>query len=193
MNCELVLLWALSRSRRFAVSPSRRFDLLPTCPPVDRCHLSLAQDMTQEEFETLIKEIREEDPDQLSSEFLVREDPLNEDKISRFEQKAGFTFPEEYRYFLKKFGAGEIGTVTVLSPDPESQFSMWDGKDEFNRENGCPFAEDSDGNYYAFLVENGVCSKDVWVAEQGAGGDLSYTEFEDFFEFIAEVGFGVDS
>ncbi len=69
--------------------------------------------------------------------------------------------------------------------------SMWDGKEEFNRETGCPFAEDSDGNFYAFLVENGVCSKDV-VAEQGAGGDLSYTDYEDFFEFVAEVGFGVD-
>jgi ABC-type Zn2+ transport system substrate-binding protein/surface adhesin len=148
--------------------------------------------MTQEDFDNLINEIREEDPDQLSSEFLVREDPIKEEQIVKFEQKAGFKFPEEYRYFVKKYGAGEIGTITVLSPDPESQFSMWDGKEEFNRETGCPFAEDSDGNFYAFLVENGVCSKDVWVAEQGAGGDLSYTDYEDFFEFVGEVGFGVD-
>jgi hypothetical protein len=151
-----------------------------------------SKDMTQEDFDNLIKEIREEDPDQLSSEFLVREDPLPEEKLAKFEQKAGFKFPEEYRYFLKKFGAGEIGTVTILSPDPESQFSMWDGKEEFNRETGFPFAEDSDGIFYAFLVENGVCSKDVWAAEQGASGDLSYTDYEDFFEFVAEVGFGVD-
>ena len=149
--------------------------------------------MTQEDFDSLIKEIREEDPDQLSSEFLVREEPFKEEKIEKFERSAGFRFPEEYRYFLRKFGAGEIGTVTVLSPDPESQFSMWNGKDEFDRDTGFPFAEDSDGNFYAFLVENGTCSKDVWVAEQGAGGDLSFTDYEDFFEFVAEVGFGVDS
>src|SRR6201987_5897425 len=111
--------------------------------------------MTQEDFDNLINEIREEDPDQLSSEFLVREEPIKEEQIVKFEQKAGFKFPEEYRYFVKKYGAGEIGTITVLSPDPESQFSMWDGKEEFNRETGCPFAEDSDGNFYAFLVETG--------------------------------------
>ncbi|HXC61621.1 MAG TPA: SMI1/KNR4 family protein, partial [Nitrospiria bacterium] len=92
--------------------------------------------MTQEDFDNLINEIREEDPDQLSSEFLVREDPIKEEGIVKFEQKAGFKFPEEYRYFVKKYGAGEIGTITVLSPDPESQFSMWDGKEEFNRETG---------------------------------------------------------
>jgi hypothetical protein len=148
--------------------------------------------MTQEEFDDLIKEIREEDPEQLSSDYLVREEPLKEETLAKLEKKAGFRFPEEYRYFLKKFGAGEIGTVTVLSPDPESQFSMWDGREEFNRETGVPFAEDGNGNYYAFLVENNACSKDVWVAEAGAGGDLTYTDHEDFFEFIAVVGFGVD-
>jgi SUKH superfamily protein len=170
------------------LAPNQRFDL----PLKGKVPLVPSTDMTQEDFDNLIKEIREEDPDQLSSEFLVREEPLSEEKLAKFEQKAGFQFPEEYRYFLKKFGAGEIGTVTILSPDPESQFSMWDGKEEFNRETGFPFAEDSDGIFYAFLVENGVCSKDVWAAEQGASGDLSYTDYEDFFEFVAEVGFGVD-
>jgi hypothetical protein len=149
--------------------------------------------MTQEEFEDLIKEIREEDPDQLSSEYLVRENPLKEEVVARFESKAGFTFPEEYRYFLKKYGAGEIGTVTVLSPDPDSQFAFSMGDDEPDRKGGFSFAQDSDGNVYAFLVENNVCSKDVWVAERGGHGDLTYTDYEDFFEFVAEVGFGVDS
>jgi SMI1-KNR4 cell-wall len=149
--------------------------------------------MTQEEFEDLIKEIREEDPDQLSSEYLVRDNPLKDEVLARFEKKAGFTFPEEYRYFLKRYGAGEIGTVTVLSPDSESQFALSPTDDEPVRKGSVSFAQDSDGNAYAFLVENNVCSKDVWVAERGGHGDLTYTDYEDFFEFVAEVGFGVDS
>ena len=56
-------------------------------------------DMTQEDFDNLIKEIREEDPDQLSSEFLVREDPLPEEKLGKFEQKAGFQFPKSIVIF----------------------------------------------------------------------------------------------
>jgi hypothetical protein len=74
--------------------------------------------MTQEDFDNLINEIREEDPDQLSSEFLVREDPIKEEQIVKYEQKAGFKFPEEYRCLGKNYGAGEIGPITVLSPDP---------------------------------------------------------------------------
>jgi hypothetical protein len=148
--------------------------------------------MTQEEFDDLIKEIREEDPEQLNSDYLVREGAVKEELLIALEKKAGFNLPEEYRYFLKRFGAGEIGTVTVLSPDPESQFSMWNGRDEFDREFGVPFAEDSNGNYYAFLVENNLCSKDVWVAERNNRGDLTSTDYGDFFDFIAAVGFGVD-
>src|SRR6202007_1181990 len=87
--------------------------------------------MTQDEFDDLIQEIREEDPEQLDSEFFIRDKPLKEDKILKLEQKAGFTLPEEYRNFLKRFGAGDIGTITVLSPDPESDFSFWKGQEPF--------------------------------------------------------------
>ena len=83
--------------------------------------------MTQDEFDDLIQEIREEDPEQLDSEFFVRDKALKEDKLAKLEQKARFTLPEEYRNFLKRFGAGDIGTITVLSPDPESDFSLWKG------------------------------------------------------------------
>ena len=124
--------------------------------------------MTQEDFDNLIEEIREEDPISSAPNSWSGRSPT-EEKLANFEQKAGFQFPEEYRHFLKKFGCGEIGTVTILSPDPESQFSMWDGKEEFNRETGFPFAEDSDGNFYAFLVENGNLFKRRLGRRTGSG------------------------
>jgi len=58
--------------------------------------------MTQDEFDDLIQEIREEDSEQLDSEFFIRDKALKEDKLLKIEQKAGFTFPEEYRNFLKR-------------------------------------------------------------------------------------------
>ena len=61
--------------------------------------------MTQDEFDDLIQEIREEDPEQLDSEFFVRDKAFKEDKLAKLEQKARFTLPEEYRNFLKRFGA----------------------------------------------------------------------------------------
>jgi hypothetical protein len=53
--------------------------------------------MSQDEFDDLIAEIKEEDPEQLDSEFLVRDKPLKEDKLTKLEKQAGFTLSEEYR------------------------------------------------------------------------------------------------
>ena len=69
--------------------------------------------MTQDEFDDLIQEIREEDPEQLDSEFFIRDKPMKEDKLGKLEQRAGFTLPEEYRNFIKRFGAGDIGAPEI--------------------------------------------------------------------------------
>ena len=103
--------------------------------------------MTQDEFDDLIQEIREEDPEQLESEFFIRDKPLKEDKLAKLEQKAGFTLPEEYRNFLKRFGAGDIGTITVLSPDPESDFSLWKGEEPFEKVSWVPVVDDGKSNF----------------------------------------------
>jgi hypothetical protein len=51
--------------------------------------------MTQDEFDDLIQEIREEDPEQLDSEFFVRDKALREDKLAKLEQKS--KFPQTFR------------------------------------------------------------------------------------------------
>src|ERR1700729_1747459 len=115
--------------------------------------------MTQDEFDELIQEIREEDPEQLDSEFFVRDKPLKEDKLAKLEQKAGFVLPEEYRSFLKRFGDGDIGTINVLSPDPESVFSLWKGEEPFDKVSWVPVVDDGKSNFYGFVVESRVCSR----------------------------------
>jgi SMI1 / KNR4 family (SUKH-1) len=148
--------------------------------------------MTQDEFDDLIQEIREEDPEQLDSEFFIRDKALREEKLLKIEQKAGFTFPDEYRNFLKRFGAGDIGTITVLSPDPESDFSLWKGQEPFEKVRWVPVVDDGKSNYYGFVVENGVCSREVWFADQDLGYELAGTNYDDFYELISTEAFGVD-
>jgi SMI1/KNR4 family protein SUKH-1 len=149
--------------------------------------------MTQDEFDDLIQEIREEDPEQLDSEFFVRDKPLKEDKVAKLEQKAGFTLPEEYRNFLKRFGAGDIGTITVLSLDPESDFSLWKNQEPFEKVNWIPVVDDGKSNFYGLVVENGACSREIWFADQDLGYELSGTDYEDFYQLIATEAFGVDT
>ena len=49
--------------------------------------------MTQDEFDDLIQEIREEDPEQLDSEFFVRDKALREDKLAKLEQRRDLHCP----------------------------------------------------------------------------------------------------
>jgi len=149
--------------------------------------------MTQDEFDDLIQEVREEDPEQLDSEFFIRDKPLKEDKLAKLEQKARFNLPEEYRNFIKRFGAGDIGTITVFSPDPESDFSLWKGQEPFEKLTWVPVVDDGKSNFYGFVVQGDVCSREVWFADQDLGYELSGTDYEDFYQLIATEAFGVDT
>jgi SMI1/KNR4 family protein SUKH-1 len=148
--------------------------------------------MSQDEFDDLIAEIKEEDPEQLDSEFLVRDKPLKEDKLSKLEKQSGFTLSEEYRNHLKRFGAGDIGTITVLSPDPHSDFSLWKGEEPFEKRSWIPVVDDGKNNYYALVVEGGVCSREIWFADHELGYELSSSTYNDFYELIASEAFGVE-
>src|ERR1700730_6900799 len=145
--------------------------------------------MTQDEFDDLIQEIREEDPEQLESEFFIRDKALKEDKLGKLEQKAGFTLPEEYRNFLKRFGAGDIGTITVLSLDPESDFSLWKGEEPFEKVSWVPVVQGGKSNFYRFVIEAGACSREVLFADQDLGYELSGADDQDFYQHIAAEAF----
>lgn len=55
-----------------------------------------------------------------------------------------------------------------------------------NRE--CAFlgVVDIDSDFYGFLIEQGICSNDIWCADK-----LDYTEYPDFFDFLARVALGI--
>jgi len=44
--------------------------------------------------------------------------PLTLAELVRIERQRGTRFPAFYKEFLSTYGAGEFGSVTVLSPDP---------------------------------------------------------------------------
>lgn len=41
------------------------------------------------------------------------------EKIAEYENKIGLNFPETYRWFLREYGAGGIGSVDILGIDPD--------------------------------------------------------------------------
>jgi hypothetical protein len=48
-----------------------------------------------------------------------------------------------------------------------------------------------DSNYYGFLVEQGVCSNDIWNADHDFGYQIGDADYPDFFDFLAKVALNV--
>jgi hypothetical protein len=48
-----------------------------------------------------------------------------------------------------------------------------------------------DSDYYGFLIEQGVCSNDIWYADHELGYEIDYTKHPDFFDFLAKVALGI--
>ena len=87
------------------------------------------------------------------------------------------------------YGAGEFGSVDVLSPDPESGFPIWETTSRLeNRECNFMGVVELDPDYFGFLIEHGVCSNDIWRADHELAYDIISTDYPDFFDFLAKWG-----
>ena len=76
--------------------------------------------MTSEEFHALVEQHTYE-----AGEY-DEDAPLTLAQLARLERQKGIRFAAFYKEFLSMYGAGEFGSVTVLSPDPESGFPIWE-------------------------------------------------------------------
>ena len=76
--------------------------------------------MTSEDFHALVEQYTYEPGDYNESV------PLTFAQLARLERQKGIRFPAFYKEFLSMYGAGEFGCVTVLSPNPESGFPIWE-------------------------------------------------------------------
>jgi predicted N-acyltransferase len=45
-----------------------------------------------------------------------------------------------------------------------------------------------DSNYYGFLIEHGVCSNDIWIADHDFGYQICNAGYSDFFDFLPRLG-----
>ena len=142
--------------------------------------------MTSEEFHDLVeantKDSGEGDNDS----------PLTLAQFAQLERQKGIQFPDAYKEFLSTYGAGDFGSVTVLSPDPKSEFKIWETTASLETRN-CGFVGvvDIDSDYYGFLIEQGVCSNDIWTVDHEFGYEIDYREYPDFFDFLARVALGI--
>jgi SMI1-KNR4 cell-wall len=123
---------------------------------------------------------------------LAASDPPATDKaISELEKIIGFALSSTYRAFLREFGGGEYGLVTIFSANLGSEFYLGAKIVETNGylpANLMPFSDDFAGGLYVLKVTNGQAHEPVMYWNEDGG--LLPTEFGDVLEFIARYAFG---
>jgi hypothetical protein len=109
----LILLKALCPQRGGATDPQILIKSLPR----DHRASNFAR-MSSQEFHALLDEYAWE------SEVDRRDLPLTLARLAEFERQKGVKFPAFYKETLSMYGAADFGSITVLSPDPDSQFRI---------------------------------------------------------------------
>jgi hypothetical protein len=142
--------------------------------------------MTSEEFHALVEAYSEPGPEGDGDQ------PLTLARIAEVERERGIKFPTFYKEFLSRYGAGYFADVLVLSPDPKSQFPCWETSGQVkNRECNFMGVIEYESDYYGFLIEQGVCSNDIWHADHDFGYDIDESPYTDFIDVLAKLGLGI--
>ena len=142
--------------------------------------------MTSQQFHALVEERSDEYGENDG------DGPLTLAELAKLERQKGIRFPAFYKEFLSTYGAGEFGSVTVLSPDPKSRFPIWETTSRLKNQ-GCNFmgVVELDSDYYGFLIEQGVCSNKIWSVDHEFGYSIGDAGYPDFFDLLAKVGLGI--
>lgn len=115
--------------------------------------------------------------------------PAVDADILEAEALLGVEFPVEYKIFVKEFGGGYFGYTNVFSPTTSGYWSIVE-RNRLAGENSGDFLAFSDngvGDYYGFVVEDGVCSKTVYFFDHETS-DISESGYADLFDYLADVG-----
>jgi hypothetical protein len=140
--------------------------------------------MTLEEFKEQVERCRVCRP----KLFALSEQDMTASEIDivRVEQLIGVRLPDDYRGFLAEFGGGDFGMETFFSADSTSDWYLPSKQSEicdYLPKGLIAFSDDGAGGFYAFKVDDGKASNEIYYWNQDGG--LVATEYKSVLEFIA--------
>jgi hypothetical protein len=120
-----------------------------------------------------------------------RESPATPSEIQAWESTHGAILPSEYQQVVGRWGAGDLGLVSLFSVKPgwlsiDAQVALAKG---LLPKQFVPISDNGCGDYYGFKVSSGVCEARVYFVDHEAGFTLEPTEFSNLYEYIAHYGF----
>jgi hypothetical protein len=118
--------------------------------------------------------------------------PASPAQIAEVEQRLGLRLPQTYSEFLREFGGGDFGLVSIYSVDASSDWYLPARVEESRRQmlanDLLPFADDGMGGFYAFEVRDRKASEKVFYWDHETGVSQP-TEFSDIFEYLGRYAF----
>ena len=144
--------------------------------------------MNTTDFANLDCRFRSEDP--ALFELSSPTPPATDSDIISLEAELGVRLPTDYSWFLKTYGGGEFGLLTVFSASPDCEWYLGDKQKEMSGilpEGFLPISDDFAGGYYGILISDGVGSSEVhyWNSDGGLVG----TEFDTLLGFIGRFAY----
>lgn len=145
--------------------------------------------MSPAEFEEFVGAVRRENPAWLDGfEALI----ATSSEVAEIEHELGVRLPDEYRWFMMRYGGGAFGFLDVLPVRPGAGF---EGLVEANAEpiaaNFIAVAPVGTGDQWGFRSSDGVCTSAVYFLDH----ETAEVEFQsrDFLEFLSGVALNPDA
>lgn len=135
------------------------------------------------EFTAVVETARKENPILFSLGHDAIPAP---EAAAEFERQNRIKLPEKYVQFLLAYGGGYFGFSNVYSLDETSDFYLLK-HNKMPLESIFRVGDNGWGDYYAFRVDGGTCSEELYFQDHEAG-KVSGTGYGDILECLIKVG-----
>ena len=140
--------------------------------------------MDNSEFLALVDRARMAKPFWFEGEMDI---PATDSQITQAEHEIGAQFPDEYRFFLSKFGGGYFGHANVFSVTPRSDWNINSINSRYNvRNDFVAVSDDQAGGYYGFMRHSGHLSPQIFYIYPPEGDALK-EKYPPLFVFLHSV------
>ncbi len=143
--------------------------------------------MNSSEFDKLIDEQKKEHP--IWCELSEPEERVSASRLKEIEILKRVVFPDQFKHFIEKYGAGDFAFTHVYSPEPDSGWNLWREIESYDLpEDFLPISDNGGGDYLGFKIKENKCGIQLYWADHENGYEANELAFDDFFAFIFEFG-----
>jgi len=143
--------------------------------------------MDHKDFNRIISETKQRHP--FWFELSDENERITENEIEKIEISKGIMFPDQYKRFISKYGAGEFAFTNVYSPLSKGEWSLWGHKSQYRLpDNFIPISDNGCGDYLGFTIQDGKCSEQLYWADHEEGYSIGKSEYSNFYDFILREG-----